>query len=104
MNHKNISIFEGAMCCDTGVCGTEPDITLIEFASTLRKLKQEYPELEILRANMTTGLNIFRKNMDVMMLVKIKGVSILPLVLIDGKVFSEKNYPQYEELKKALES
>jgi len=104
MKYKKLSIFEGIMCCDTGVCGAEPNINLVEFVDTLRKLKQNYPELEILRANMSSGLDIFRKNMDILMMVKNKGISILPLVIIDGEIYSQQRYPKYDELKKALEN
>jgi len=103
MTHKKLSIFEGAMCCESGVCGTAPDVNLVEFADTLKKLKQDYPDMEILRANISSGLDIFRKNMDVLVMIKNKGIGILPLIMIDGEVFSQKRYPKYEELKKALE-
>jgi len=102
MNHKKLAVFEGTMCCDSGVCGTEPDIVLVEFADTLKKIKQDFPDLEILRANMSHGLDIFRKNIDVLIMIKSKGIGILPLIMIDGEVYSQKYYPKYEELKKAL--
>jgi len=104
MTHKKLSIFEGIMCCDSGVCGAAPDINLVEFADTLKKLKHDYPEMEILRANMSRGLEIFRKNMDILMMVKSKGMGILPLVLIDGEVYSQQRYPKYEELKRVLDA
>jgi len=104
MKHKKLSIFEGAMCCDSGVCGAEPDTILVEFADTLKKLKLDYPELEIQRANMSHGLDVFRKNIDVLIMIKNKGTGILPLILIDGEVYSQQRYPKYEELKRELES
>jgi Arsenical resistance operon protein ArsD len=103
MNHKKLAIFEGAMCCDSGVCGAEPDVILVEFTDTLKKIKQDYPDLEVLRTNMSHGLDVFRKHMDVLMMVKDKGIGILPLVIIDGKVYSQQRYPKYAELKQALE-
>ena len=104
MKHKQLAIFEGTMCCDSGVCGAEPDVTLVEFKETLRKLQEDYPDLEILRANMSHGLDVFRQNMDVLMMVKDKGMGILPMIRIDGAVFSQQRYPKYEELKQALEA
>ncbi|MCL2707371.1 MAG: arsenic metallochaperone ArsD family protein [Dehalococcoidia bacterium] len=102
MNHKKLAIFEGAMCCDSGVCGAAPDINLVGFADTLKKLKQDYPGIEILRANMSSGLEVFRKNMDILMMIKSKGVGILPLVMIDDEIYSQQRYPKYEELVTAL--
>ena len=102
MSQKKLSIFEGAMCCDSGVCGTEPDLVLVEFADTLKKLAQDFPAVEIMRANMTTGLSVFRKNVEILIMIKKEGMGILPLILIDGKVFSKQRYPKYDELKAAL--
>ena len=104
MNHKKLAIFEGTMCCDSGVCGAEPDVILVEFADTLKKLKNDYPGLEIQRANMSHSLDVFRQNMEILMMIKKQGIGILPMILIDGLVYSQKRYPKYDELKKALEA
>lgn len=53
MKHNKLMIFEGTMCCESGICGVEPDKTLVEFSDTLKKLKNDYPELQIQRANMS---------------------------------------------------
>ena len=37
MSENNLIIYEGAMCCSTGICGPEPDKELIEFNETLKK-------------------------------------------------------------------
>ena len=103
MNHKKLAIFEGTMCCDSGVCGVEPDKVLVEFNDTLNKIKKDYPELQVVRANMSHGLEVFVKNLDVLQIVREKGVGILPIIRIDGNNFSMQRYPKYEELKKALE-
>ncbi len=104
MNHKKLAIFEGTMCCDSGVCGAEPDVILVEFADTLKKLKADFPDLAIQRANMSHSLDVFRQNMDILMMVKNKGLSILPMITIDGNVYSQSRYPKYAELKQALEA
>jgi hypothetical protein len=104
MKHKQLAIFEGTMCCDSGVCGVEPDKILVEFNDTLKKLKNDYPELQIQRANMSHNLDVYRQNLDILQMVKEKGLGILPIIRIDGAVFSQQRYPKYEELKQALES
>jgi hypothetical protein len=38
------------------------------------------------------------------MMVKDKGIGILPLVRIDDVTFSTKQYPRYAELKQALDA
>ena len=43
---KELMIFEGAMCCPTGVCGPNVDKALIDFNEALKKLATEYTRLE----------------------------------------------------------
>ena len=103
MKHKKLAIFEGTMCCESGVCGVEPNMTLVEFNETLKKLKQDYPELTIQRANMSYNLEVFVKNPEILKIVREKGLDTLPIMSIDGNIFSKQKYLKYEELKQALE-
>ena len=103
MKHKKLAIFEGTMCCESGVCGVEPNMTMVEFNETLKKLKQDYPELTIQRANMSYNLEVFVKNPEILKIVREKGLDTLPIMSIDGNIFSKQKYPKYEELKQALE-
>jgi hypothetical protein len=104
MKHTKLAIFEGTMCCESGVCGVEPNKTLVEFNDTLKKLKKDYPELVIQRANMSYNLEVFVKNPEILKLVREKGIDILPIMSIDGNIFSKQTYPKYDELKQALEA
>jgi hypothetical protein len=104
MKHKKLAIFEGTMCCESGVCGAEPDRVLVEFKDTLKKIQNDFPELVIQRANMSHGLDVYRQNLDILQIIREKGVSILPLITIDGVVWSRQTYPKYEALKQALEA
>jgi hypothetical protein len=91
------------MCCESGVCGVEPDKILVEFNDTLKKLKKDFPELAVQRANMSYNLEVFVQNPDILQFVREKGIGILPIIRIDGNIFSKQHYPKYEELKQALE-
>ena len=53
MKHKKMMIFEGTMCCSSGVCGPEPDKALVEFSDTVKKLQQDYLEMQIQRVLFT---------------------------------------------------
>ena len=92
------------MCCESGVCGVEPDKTLVEFNSTLKKLQKDYPELQIQRANMSHNLDIYRQNLDILQIIREKGIAVLPIISIDGSIISRQKYPKYEELKQTLEA
>lgn len=100
----NLVIYEGAMCCSTGVCGPEPNKELIEFNETLKKLRNEFKELNTTRASMSFNLNMFLENNEISQLVKEKGPSILPITTINGKIVAKKKYLIYAELKKEIEN
>ena len=104
MKHNKLMIFEGTMCCESGVCGAEPDKILVEFSDTIKKLKRDYPEMQIQRANMSHSLDVYRQNLDILQMIKAKGVGILPIISIDGNIVSQQRYMKYEELKQALEA
>jgi len=102
---KNImTIYEGAMCCSTGVCGPEPDKELIEFNQTLKKLQGEFKELNITRANMSSNIRLFLENKQIFKLIKEDGPDILPIITLNDTVISKQKYPNYEELKNELKN
>ena len=61
---RNLVIYEGAMCCSTGICGPEPDKELIEFSETLKRLQNEFKELNITRASMSFNVGMFLENSE----------------------------------------
>lgn len=100
---KNIlTIYEGAMCCSTGVCGPEPDKKLIEFNQTLKKLQLEFRELDVRRVNMSSNIGAFLENKQIFKLVKEDGTKILPIIELNDDVISKQKYLTYEELKKEV--
>ncbi len=97
-------VYEGAMCCSTGVCGPEPDRELIEFSETLKRLQGEYKdELAITRASLSFNVPLFIANKEVANLLRAKGVASLPLMTIDGEIVSKQKYLSYVELKEKIE-
>ena len=66
----NIEIYEEAMCCSTGVCGPEPDETLIKANQINEYLKQN--QIEVQRYNMNNNPNEFIKNQEVIRLIQEK--------------------------------
>jgi hypothetical protein len=100
---KELLIFEGPMCCPSGVCGPNVDKDLIGITETLKKLANEYKDLKITRGNMSFNVEMLLKTPVIRELVKANGPSILPVTLIDGNVVMKQKYPKYEELKKLLD-
>ena len=102
MSENNLIIYEGVMCCYSGVCGPEPDKKLIEFNETLNKLIREFNNLKITRANLSFDIKMFLENKEIFQLVKENGKEILPITTINGKIISKKKYLKFNELKEEL--
>ena len=103
MTKTDLIIYEGAMCCSTGICGPEPDKVLIEFNETLKKIQHEFNDVNVVRASISFDINMFLEKNEIIELVKEKGPEILPITTINGSIIAKKRYVTYDELKKALE-
>jgi len=100
----NLIIYEGAMCCSTGVCGPEPNKELIELNEALKRLQKEFEELNAVRASMSFNLSMFLENQEISQLVKENGLGVLPITTINGRIIARKKYLTYAELKKEIEN
>lgn len=99
----DLIIYDGAMCCTTGVCGPEPDQELIEFNKILKKLQKEFKDLNVKRASISFNMPLFLENTEISQLVKENGPDILPITTINEKIIAKQRYPKYVKLKKELE-
>jgi len=102
MTKESVIVFEGALCCPTGVCGPEPDTALIEFNETLKKLHRDYPDLEIVRASLTFNIDRFLENDEIFQMVKAHGPEILPITTFNGEIVAQKKYLNYKEFQNLL--
>lgn len=104
MGKNELIIYEGAMCCSTGVCGPEPDQELIALNETIKKLQSQYNgRLNIIRASLAFDSFMFFANKEVFQLVRDNGQGILPITAINGEIVAKQKYLKYDELKKLLE-
>jgi hypothetical protein len=104
MEKSELIIYEGAMCCSTGVCGPEPDQNLIVFSETLKRLQNEYGEgLSIMRASLTFNSLVFMAHPEIARLVKENGPGVLPITTVNGEIVAGQKYLKYDELKAAIE-
>ncbi len=104
MPKNELLIYEGAMCCSTGVCGPEPDKELIALNETIKKLREDYNgELNIIRASLAFNSLMFFSNKEIFQMVKENGQAILPITTINGKIVARQRYLKYDEIKKLLE-
>jgi hypothetical protein len=88
---KAIQVYDKPMCCSTGVCGPEVDPVLPRFAADLQWLKSQGHQVE--RFNLAQQPEAFMENDEVHRLLATQGTSCLPLIVIGGRVVSQREYP-----------
>jgi hypothetical protein len=104
MEKNELIIYEGAMCCSTGVCGPEPDQSLIAFNDTVKRLQNDYGNrLLIMRASLTFNTLIFLSHPEIARLVKENGPQVLPITTLNGEIIARQKYLSSEELKAVIE-
>jgi hypothetical protein len=93
---KSIQIFDPALCCSTGVCGTEVDQALVTFSADVDWAKQNGAAIE--RFNLAQQPMVFAETQVVQSYLERSGEEALPLVLVDGEVALAGRYPSRAEL------
>lgn len=93
---KKVQVYDPPMCCSTGVCGTDVDPKLVQFASDLAWLKEQGVSVE--RFNLAQQPAAFAENEKVRAALQTNGNACLPLLLIDGEVAMRGVYPTREQL------
>lgn len=98
---KSISVYDPALCCSTGVCGTSVDPALARFAADLDWLKKH--GITVSRYNLSQQAGAFVDNATVRELLQKEEETVLPIVIVEGEVRSSKTYPTRQELAEWLE-
>jgi hypothetical protein len=93
---KTIQVYDPAMCCNTGVCGTEVDQQLVNFAADVDWAKQQ--GVQIQRFNLAQQPMDFANNQVVRNFLERSGDEALPLILVDGEVALAGRYPHRTEI------
>jgi len=91
-----IQIFDPAMCCSSGVCGTDVDQQLINFAADVAWLEQQGGQIE--RFNLAQQPLEFANNPQVSAFLMRSGEAGLPLILLDNEIVLAGRYAKREEL------
>ncbi|QQE78314.1 arsenite efflux transporter metallochaperone ArsD [Alicyclobacillus sp. SO9] len=97
-----IDFFDPEMCCSTGVCGTSPDRELIRVGELVEKLKGQGHTVE--RHMMSSDTSAFTSNRHVYETMLKEGMSVLPIVTVDGGILTKGRYPNMDELLATKES
>ena len=97
---KTLKIYDPAMCCPTGVCGTDIDTKLVQLANFLTTLDRE--KFEVNRYGLTTEPAEYVMNAEVARILKEEGVDSLPLFFLDDELIVSKDYPSVPVLSSKL--
>lgn len=91
-----IRVFEPAMCCNTGLCGSDVDQELVTFNADLKAL-QEFG-VDVSRANLAGDPTAFTTNPSVVAFLRTAGSDGLPLTLVDGVTVLTGRHPTRDEM------
>ena len=97
-----LTLYEEAMCCSTGVCGPDPDDELVEVSAALDQLENEF-DVDVSRANMQHNIEQFLETQQIADLVEEHGPSILPITVVDDEIVAKEAYLSYDELASTIE-
>jgi len=97
---KTLKIYDPAMCCPTGVCGTSVDTKLVQFANFLNSLDKKM--FTVQRFGLSTEPQEYVTNSEVARLLNEEGVECLPLIFLDDELLFKKEYPSVPQLSQKM--
>lgn len=92
---ESLRVYDPALCCSTGVCGPSVDAELARFAADLAWLAEQGVAVE--RYNLAHQPGAFAVHPAVRERLA-KGVEVLPLVMVGGRIAVEGHYPSRDVL------
>lgn len=96
-----ITILDPAMCCSTGVCGSDVDDSLVETAAHVKWLKSL--GIEVSRHNISNDAEAFKSYPEAMKELKTEGMDSLPYILMNDQILISGRYPDKQEWQSLLE-
>lgn len=97
---SKLTIFEPAMCCETGLCGVGVDPELLRISTITNTLKKQGVEVE--RYNLSSAPNAYVQNIQIKEILNKEGIKVLPVTMVNDKIIKKSSYPTNEELMSLL--
>lgn len=91
-----IEVFEGPLCCNTGVCGPDPSQALVNFTADVDWLTRQ--GVKVSRANLAQDPGAFAASEVARAFVQKLGAEALPLIVVDGVTVATGRYPSRAEM------
>ena len=98
---KTISIFEPALCCETGVCGASVDSELLRITTVFNNLQKN--GVNAARFNLNSQPQAFINNAEINKLINSEGAEALPATVVDGEIVKTKTYPSNGDIVRWLD-
>ena len=95
-----ITILDPAMCCSTGVCGTEVDDALVQTAANVKWLKSLGHDVH--RHGIANDAAAFQQYPEAIARLQKEGTDSLPYILVDDKMVMAKSYPDRAKWERLL--
>jgi len=93
---KQMTIYEPAMCCSTGLCGVGVDPELLRISTVINTLKKSGVTVD--RFNLSSNPQEFVTNAEVNKMIMDSGIESLPVTVLDGKIVKTAAYPTNREI------
>ena len=93
---RKIEIFDPAMCCPTGLCGTNINPELMRIAVVIETLKKR--GVIVVRHNLRDEPQVYVSNTTINEYLQKHGAEVLPITLVDGEVAVSKGYPTTKQM------
>ncbi len=93
---KTLKIYDPAMCCPTGVCGTSVDRKLVQLSNFLNSLDKNM--FTVKRFGLSTNPQEYVTNSEVSKLLNEDGVECLPLIFLDDELLFKGDYTSVPQL------
>lgn len=94
---RQIDVYEPALCCSSGLCGTDVDQALVDFNAALTTLEKE--GITVTRRNLASAPTDFATCEPVRAYVEVAGTDGLPVTVVDGTIVATGSYPQVDQLR-----
>ena len=91
-----LQVYDPAMCCSTGVCGSDVDPALVQFAADVKWLQGQ--GVDVRRFNLSQNPAAFVENDLVKDALTETGEAALPALLVNGKMVASGQYPERAQL------
>jgi len=97
-----ITILDPAMCCSTGVCGSEVDDNLVQTAANVKWLKSLGHDVQ--RHNISNDAAAFKNYPEAIKKLQQEGTNSLPYIFINDRLQTSGYYPTKADWEMTLQN